>query len=68
MHNIFRTLEGSTKKHYISYYFCNVMAVVAIVTGIYTHTFHNVFFGALFAVFGRVYLTVDFDPDDPLAD
>ena len=63
--NIGNDLWGRTKKHYITCYFCNLAGFAAIAVGLYTHTWHNVLFGFMFFVFGRVYLNCDFDPESP---
>ena len=63
--NIADSLTGRTQKHYCAYYLCILLGIVAVATGLCTSTVHNVLFGAMFLIFGRVYLTADYDPESP---
>ena len=63
--NIVKSLTGQTSKHYVAYYLCILLGIAAIATGFCTSTVHNALFGVMFIVFGRVYLTADYDPENP---
>lgn len=63
--NIARDLCGQTEKHWLTFYFCILLGIAALLVGIWSHTVHNICFGIMFLVFGRVCLNADFDPESP---